>query len=701
MTFNDSLRFRTAMAFAVLLLSLLALDFLSVSIVERRLRARAAEEGAVLARSLAAAVENYLSQPMNGITVLASRLDADRSVDKRTSLPLLDAFGHAYSFFERILVLDPDGRLRACWPPDPLLVGLDYSGFDWFSRSLQSTSVVWSYVERSSAGNEPAVTMAIRSRSVVTAGILSLSQLRRQIGSLSPGGRGFVALVDETGTYIAHPDPAVAESREVDPNLYLLRPELDLRGSAFLSRDALGRSVAAFGLSLNGWTALVYRPESETLAVPLEASLALVASLLLGALLAAAALGSVFRLLGATVRGLGAYASSIALGDYGARYAGPTYREAAAIVRGIDNMREAVYHRERDLKDLTETLEARVRERSDRLVMSEKMAALGLVAAGVAHEINNPLAAVAAANRSVTDFLTRMPVQVLASLAALSPDEQALLRQLVQDAGPSVLAGRKRLVARRSLAVELEGRGVADADVVAEQALELGALAGEPDSVAAIVSLPGGRLLLGLAEEIVAGLRNCTVVEEAVGRASRYVGALVGYARTGEAPEGSRSVVDVVGGIELALTLFHNQMKRGVDLHKDYAGRACVLGDEDALSRVWMNLIANALQAMEYQGRLDVLVRQEGLAPDSGIAAASGMMVRVEIRDTGSGVPPELADHIFEPFVTSKRPGEGTGLGLDMTRRTVESAGGRIFFSSRPGDTLFTVLLPAEPEGGD
>ena len=104
----------------------------------------------------------------------------------------------------------------------------------------------------------------------------------------------------------------------------------------------------------------------------------------------------------------------------------------------------------------------------------------------------------------------------------------------------------------------------------------------------------------------------------------------------------------------------------------------------DELNQVWVNLIHNALQAMSNQGRLTIKVEQQDT------------MVGVQISDCGCGIPEDIQGRIFEPFFTTKGIGEGSGLGLDIVKRIIDKHAGSISFSSRPGKTVFSVLLPLE-----
>jgi len=134
------------------------------------------------------------------------------------------------------------------------------------------------------------------------------------------------------------------------------------------------------------------------------------------------------------------------------------------------------------------------------------------------------------------------------------------------------------------------------------------------------------------------------------------------------------------------LTLYHNQLKHGVEVTRCYAELPTVPCYPDELNQIWTNLIHNALQAMQYQGHLEIETAWEGT------------QVRISIRDSGPGIPEAIQGKIFEPFFTTKASGEGSGLGLDIVKKIVEKHQGRITMRSVLGEgATFSVYLPIQP----
>ena len=175
-------------------------------------------------------------------------------------------------------------------------------------------------------------------------------------------------------------------------------------------------------------------------------------------------------------------------------------------------------------------------------------------------------------------------------------------------------------------------------------------------------------------------------VKESTHRISDLVSAVRSYSQLDRA---SVQLVDVTEGIESTLVMLAHKLRNGITVVRDYGDdvpRIEALAGE--LNQVWTNLIDNAVDAMDGSGTLRVSTRRHGAG------------VVVEIADTGPGIPEAVQAHAFEPFFTTKDVGEGTGLGLDISRRiVVDRHGGEITIDSKPGDTRVRVRLPERPSG--
>lgn len=319
------------------------------------------------------------------------------------------------------------------------------------------------------------------------------------------------------------------------------------------------------------------------------------------------------------------------------------------------------------------------------LALAEKMSALGQLVAGVAHEVNTPLGAINASVGSIRRSLqtTDQKQKQLAPEMADTAKIEAYYAFLAEaDAQKQELSSREKRKKRRELAAELEEMKAPEPEEIADLLVDLG-FKEIPPSAAALLATPGGAGFLELANEVEKQRFNIRNIETAVERASKIVFALKNYSR--QSSSGEFEETDIPETLDTVLTIYHNQMKNGVEVNTTYEeGLPLAPCQADAITQVWTNILHNALQAMNYAGALDVAARRDG------------GYIRVEIADSGPGIPEDVQPRIFEPFFSTKKSGEGSGLGLDIVKKIVDQHQGEITFESEPGRTTFIVKLPLE-----
>jgi len=375
-------------------------------------------------------------------------------------------------------------------------------------------------------------------------------------------------------------------------------------------------------------------------------------------------------------------------------------------------------HAEEKLKILNERLEQKVSERTEELaltnldlqsanvglakaivelketqekaLLSEKMASLGRLIAGIAHELNTPLAALAAVSRLELKNLGDGLDLIAKAASRLTDEEMAFIRRTrercAKDRSRVFAAepGAER-AARREADAVLRKAGVIDPDIIAEDLVELG-IADLAESAAPILSGEKRDDFLYVLRASIGSYRAALIADDAVMKAARVVSALRTYAHGGN----DESISDIALAPEIRglLELYYNHTKRGIEITIDIPENLKISGKREALNRVWFNLLSNAIHAVGEKGRIEIIA-----AEDEGV-------VRVSFADSGSGIPADIQGRIFEPFFTTKSAGEGTGLGLDIARRLARENGGNITFTSRPGRTVFTVTLPRGSDTG-
>jgi signal transduction histidine kinase len=328
----------------------------------------------------------------------------------------------------------------------------------------------------------------------------------------------------------------------------------------------------------------------------------------------------------------------------------------------------------------------------------ERLASLGTMAAGLAHELNNPASA---ARRAASDLADAL--DVLASTIGLfveSGMEREQVEQLVamqrevleQASGRDALSTLDAADAEDALVDALERLNVSEPWRLSEPLVAAGidvdwiqrlAAAAGPGTDAAVAWIAASLTTRGLAAEIA----------ESTERMSRLVKAIKAYAFM---DRGELVETDVHEGLETTLMVLGHKLKHtSIEVRRAYdrsLPKITLRGSE--LNQVWTNLLANAIEALGGTGVIEVVTERDGAC------------ARVDIVDDGPGIPDDVRDHVFDPFFTTKEVGEGTGLGLDTARRIVtERLNGSIGFESRPGRTVFHVWLPlngaaaADPDG--
>jgi signal transduction histidine kinase len=314
----------------------------------------------------------------------------------------------------------------------------------------------------------------------------------------------------------------------------------------------------------------------------------------------------------------------------------------------------------------------------------ESLVTLGTLAAGLAHELNNPAAA---ATRSV-DALDAVGSSLLASLRQLAdcdltPEHFARLDELRQQITPrSSTPDPIRLADdEEELATWLERRGVERAWTMASPLATAGVDVAWCERAAELLEGPTLEPGLAWVASTVSAGALIQEVREATRRISELVAAVRSYTQLDRA---SIQPLDVTEGLESTLVMLGHKLRGGITIVREYdADLPRIEGYAGELNQVWTNLVDNAVDAMDGEGTLHVVARRE---PDA---------VVVEIGDTGAGMPPEVAARAFEAFFSTKDVGKGTGLGLDIARRiVVERHRGEIEIESAPGRTVMRVRLP-------
>lgn len=334
-------------------------------------------------------------------------------------------------------------------------------------------------------------------------------------------------------------------------------------------------------------------------------------------------------------------------------------------------------------KRLVGLMADRIRETTRIEQQRDRLAALGKLSAGLAHELNNPASAAKRAAGQLREILKKIKN---ASLELGRRDLTAAQRAEIEKLETSFIQ-RDEPPPDPLTASDLEEQ--VDSLLRSHGLIDLWQLAADlakknikPEALeslfAALDPVTARAALVRIAASVeVANLLN--EIESSTSRISDLVGAIKEYTHMDQAPVQN---VDVVKSLEATLTILHHKLKRGVTVQRDYEHASFLVNSFGSeLNQVWTNIIDNAIDAMSGKGELRVRTYRDDNC------------VVVEIADNGTGISPEVQSHIFEPFFTTKGVGEGTGLGLDTVQRIVKKHRGNIQVTSKPGDTSFKVWL--------
>jgi signal transduction histidine kinase/predicted CoA-binding protein len=357
-------------------------------------------------------------------------------------------------------------------------------------------------------------------------------------------------------------------------------------------------------------------------------------------------------------------------------------------------------------RSMLHTVSSRLKATEAMLRQSEKMAQLGTLTAGMAHELNNPAAAALRGARQLREAIAAYQEAFTGiSRTGLSAGQEAKLASLIREAkgrtaGPAEFeepesggpaegegpAGFGETLDRADREEALENwfgeNGMEEFSRYSADLADLGYGIGELEGIERVFGrerLPAVLSLLGSTYTVYSLLQE---IAQGAGQISAIVKALKSYSYLDQGPVQEVSIRE---GIENTLIILRNKLKAGILVRREYEGtlpRVQAYGSE--LNQVWTNLIDNAADAMGGKGVVTIRTRREGEC------------VAVEVEDSGPGIPEAVQPQIFNPFFTTKPVGQGTGLGLNISYNIVRKHGGWLSFRSRPGKTVFEVKIPID-----
>ncbi len=338
----------------------------------------------------------------------------------------------------------------------------------------------------------------------------------------------------------------------------------------------------------------------------------------------------------------------------------------------------------RDLQEQMRKVQAAQRQ----LIESEKMATLGQLAANVAHEINTPLGAIrTSADNSVVTMDELLP-RLAGFLQGLSPEKSIAFNHLIDYSATlkSNFSSRENRAAKYNLIELLETSNIeeAEAAIIADYLVELG-VHQNPEIYTPLLQTEDPTYTLKVAYQLSGIAKNNKTIKLATDKASKIIFALKNFSRQDKT--GKKAPIHINQSIEDTLTLYENQFKHGINLQLQFEEIPEFMGYPDELVQVWTNLIHNSIQAMKTKGELTISTKL--------VTDLDNKKVIISVKDTGAGIPIPIQSKVFEAFFTTKGEGEGSGLGLDITKKIVEKHDGKVWFETQINkNTTFFVELP-------
>ncbi|EMY63327.1 ABC transporter substrate-binding protein [Leptospira terpstrae] len=359
-----------------------------------------------------------------------------------------------------------------------------------------------------------------------------------------------------------------------------------------------------------------------------------------------------------------------------------------------ENLKKQVEIRTEELKHSNEYLQVlnqsllntlkELTEAQDRLLASEKLAVLGQLAAGMAHELNTPLGAIVSSNHSLGDFLNNKIINIMDTIVNFDKEDSLRFHIVLEEGlknqtfleGKTERSIKKDLASKFSNIEKMDLYGKHMQLVVETGAYRIG------DGLTQILESENSLKILETVASITTAYRSNQIIFVASEKATHVIKALKSYLVSDKDISNGETMVDLTFEMDTILSLYHYNLNK-VIIKKSYLTEKKCLGNRDKLNQVWINLLNNALQAMSYNGTLEIKI--QWVEP----------WVKVSIIDTGIGIADSIKEKIFDPFFTTKPNGEGMGLGLDICKKIISQTGGKIELENVEKGTCFSVWLPS------
>lgn len=364
--------------------------------------------------------------------------------------------------------------------------------------------------------------------------------------------------------------------------------------------------------------------------------------------------------------------------------------ESEVLALHKDLFKEMIHEHHELTTALVHVMSSRIRQFTKLQQQNDKMMALGKLSAGLAHELNNPSAAVIRSAQILRKHLALLPEQFKKVIRINIKDEQLnAITELLFDrlkAGVQPASLMDKTSREDDISLWLEEQGIEDGYEIAENFVDFAFRQEELQLIADNVDQKDRPSLITWLNQVLATEKLVHEIEDASRRINALVKSVKSYTHMDQAPD--KQSVDIHAGIDNTLTMLNHKLKKAqIEVVKNYQDdlpQPSVYVSE--MNQVWTNLFDNAIDALEGADEKKLIIATK----------KDGGFITVSVVDSGPGIAEDIVDQVFDPFFTTKPVGKGTGLGLDIVQQIINQHKGTLKLNSKPGRTEFKICLPIE-----
>lgn len=707
----------SGIAFAVILPAIL-IGAITIKMATDSLREEIILKNNSLSTVLISHIEDYLSKPLEDLLSLKGMITFN-DLSPELLNEWIGNVNKSHEYFTKLQFVDNDGIVRAVAPYDIEFISIDMSRRHFFKETKRTGKTYWSPTFISPQLNIPVVTVSVPLQDGVITGYLSLTKIIKTIKAIPMRKRSFIAITDQTGTFIAHYDETKVYERAIDPNYdqFIKDYQGEITTKVITYEDEEMICNIDF-IPRTGWAVVIYQSVEDVFApvkrLFLFMSLGMIIIFIISMLLAVRHANSIMRVIQKFIQTTGIISS----GNYDATIEDVHFSEFSQLAHDFNKMTESVKHRELEIIQS----EQRFREFVENSIMGffqvEKQGAFRMVNKRVAQIFgySSPMEFISGV-RNIGDIYMH-PEERPEILKQIGDNGfvEGLEVEFKGKTGESVwVKSNTRVATDKDGVVFHEGtlEDITELKKAEKERKKLAIQLTQAQKMEAIGTLAGGIAhdfnnilspIIAYSEMAMMDLspdssirQDIYQIYESGKRARDLVKQILTFARKSEK---KRIPLKASNIVKEAIKFIRSTIPSTINIEYNCNAKLdTILADPTQMNQIVMNLCTNAAHAMrEKGGALEITLNDEHVVVDDISRFADltpGNYLRLTVRDTGPGISPDVINNIFEPYFTTKGLGEGTGMGLAVVHGIVQNYGGNIAVESEVGKgTMFHVLLP-------